>query len=254
MKIPTTSPRSTPMRRVGAAMAAGVAALLVVPAVAEARTTSTVPAGANPTTPACVAAPDLRQRAGTEIARRQITLDQLLTSLGSAADTYGVNAAQQTALQTATSGLADLGRRIASNCYATRETLRADVATIFTNYRVYALRLPQTHVIVAAGHLGGARDDLQRVADRLAGAVGSNQQATADLAAMNAALAAADARIGRPPTLVGTVADVPGLQPAVDVTPLTAALKAARTDLEGARTDLATARAKALSAVAALGG
>lgn len=213
-----------------------------------------VPATAEASAPsACVAAPIVKQKATAEIERRQHTITELLASLGAAGDTYEVNGPQATALQSASSGLTELGQKITTTCYPDAASLKVDVEQIFLGYRIYALRVPQTKVIEAADRLGSARNELQAVADRLTPAVVGNETATAELHAMTAEIAAADATIGRPPALVGSVAAVPALTPAKDLDPTRAALQAARTDLVAARTHLGAARDHARAAIAALG-
>ena len=61
---------------------------------------------------------------------------------------------------------------------------------------MYWLRVPQTAVAPGGRRLAEARVRLGTASDRLAPLVGSNADAQTDLAAMNAALAAADAQLG----------------------------------------------------------
>ena len=195
-----------------------------------------------------------RQKAHADVAKRLATLDQLAGVLGAAQDPFGVNGNQSGALAGAKFGLGALDQKIQTSCYTDRATLNADARTIFTSYRVYWLRMPQTHIIEAADHLGIARQTLGASATKLAGLVGDNQKAQADLAAMNQSLSTSDAHVGNPPSLGGSVAAVPGLAPAVDMTANVTAMKAARADLEAARRALADARRDALRVVADLGG
>jgi hypothetical protein len=195
-----------------------------------------------------------RQKARADVAKRLATLDQLAGVLGAAQDPFGVNGNQAGVLAGAKFGLGALDQKIQTSCYTDRATLNADARTIFTSYRVYWLRMPQTHIIEAADHLGIARQTLGASATKLAGLVGDNQKAQADLAAMNQSLSTSDAHVGNPPSLGGSVAAVPGLAPAVDMTANVTAMKAARADLEAARRALADARRDALRVVADLGG
>ncbi|HZP28943.1 MAG TPA: hypothetical protein VFC99_08320 [Acidimicrobiia bacterium] len=203
--------------------------------------------------PACRPFTAQRQRAHTDVAMRLTTLDQLTTTIIAAGDPYGVNGGQRAALGDARTGLVALDEKIQTGCYTDRTALDADTRTIFTGYRVYWLRVPQTHILEAADRLGAARQTLGASAAKLAGLVGDNAKAKADLAAMNDALANADAHVGNPPALGGSVGAVPALAPAVDMTADVAALKAARRDLEAARKALDTARRDALRVVADLG-
>ena len=131
-----------------------------------------------------------------------------------------------------------------SRARATRRSpaLKADATKLFVDYRVYWLRVPQTQ-----GHRGRrsprrgavpARRTPRRSSRPL---VGSNAAAQADLAAMNQALATADAKLGTPPAPGPNLAPVPGLQPAADMTHDTAVLQAAHNDLLAARAALVEA-------------
>ena len=195
-----------------------------------------------------------RQIAHADVTKRLTTLDQLVGFIAGAGDPYTVNAGQSATLTGAKSGLDALDQKIQSGCYTDRASLSSDVRTIFTGYRIYWLRVPQTRILESADHLGGARQVLGSTATKLAGLVGDNDKAKTDLAAMNADLATADAHVGNPPSLGGSIAAVPALAPAVDMTADVTALKAARTDLEAARKALAAARRDAVRVVADLGG
>lgn len=253
---PTTSAtRPRRARRLIAATTVGLAALvpLALPSVAGAQTDGG-PTTTPPTSARCRPAVVAKGRAAAEIQRRQATIADLLASLHSAPDPYGVNGAQTDALHAAATGLTQLGQQIATTCYPDAAAFKADASRIFVDYRIYALRVPQTKAIEAADHLGGARGRLQQVADGLAAVVGTNTKAKAELDAMNQSLAAADATLGHPPTLQGAMAAVPGLQPAKDLDPIKSALTAARSDLQATRQDLAAARRHAMAVLAALGG
>lgn len=248
-----THPRRA--RRLLAATTVGLTALvpLALPSAAGAQTdggATTTP----PTSARCRPAPVAKERAAAEIQRRQATIADLLASLHGAPDPYGLNGAQIDALNAAATGLTQLGQQIATTCYPDAASFKADASRIFVDYRIYALRVPQTKAIEAADHLGGARGRLQQVADGLGSVVGTNTKTRAELDAMNQSLAAADATLGHPPTLQGAMAAVPGLQPAKDLSPIKAALTAARSDLQSTRQDLAAARRHAVAALVALGG
>ncbi|HWS44974.1 MAG TPA: hypothetical protein VN636_03865 [Acidimicrobiia bacterium] len=234
---------NTTMTRLVAAISVAAAAL--VPALAAA------PAGA---AGAACKGDTVKPRVHTEATRREATLASLVANLQARKDPYGMNGGQITALQQASSGISTLDQQIQSTCYPTLAALRTDATKLFVDYRVYWLRVPQTHAIQAADHLAEARARLGQVAAKLAGYVGSNTTAQADLAAMNQALAAADAKLGTPPTAGPSIAAVPGLLPAADMTAQTQALQAAHADLLAARASLSAARAGGAKVVADLRG
>ena len=78
---------------------------------------------------------------------------------------------------------------------------------------MYWLRVPQSHAIEAADHLAEARAKLGTVAAKLAGLVGTNQQAKIDLDAMNTELGSVDAQLGVAPTPGPSIAAVRDLRP-----------------------------------------
>ena len=80
-----------------------------------------------------------------------------------------------------------------------------------------------------------------------------NSKAQGDLAAMNGALAAADARLGTAPTPTAPIAALAGLEPAADMSADVAAMEAARADLVAVRGSLVQARADGLAVIADLG-
>jgi hypothetical protein len=188
----------------------------------------------------------------TAAAKREATVARLISSLQDRRDPWSMNAGQISALQSASAGITALDAQIQSTCYATVADFRSDATKLFTNYRVYWLRVPQTHGIEAADWLGEARTRLGAVATKLASHVGTNAQAKTDLAAMNQALAAADAKLGTPPKPSADIAKLPTLAPAADMTADVAAMEAARSDLKATRAQLAEARADALKVIADL--
>jgi hypothetical protein len=184
---------------------------------------------------------------------REATLALLVAKLQARQDPWSLNGPQISALQSASSAITTLDAHVQSTCYSTRAAFRTDATPLWTNYRVYWLRVPQTHVIEAADRLSDASTHLSTVATKLATHVGGNTKAQSDLAAMNAAIASAVAKIGTPPAPTPNIAAVPGLAPAVDMTADVAALEAARSDLMAARSSLEQARADGLAVIADLG-
>jgi hypothetical protein len=184
----------------------------------------------------------VKARVHAAATRREVMLLKLVAKLQARQDPYALNAGQISALQSAASAITALDQQIQRTCYPTYAALHVDAVKLFVTYRVYWLRVPQTHAIEAADHLAEARQKLGGVAAKLAGLVGSNRQAQTDLAAMNQALTTSDAKLGTPPTPTATIAAIPGLQPALDMTADTQALITARQDLLAARLALSQAR------------
>jgi hypothetical protein len=191
----------------------------------------------------------VKPKVHADAVRREGTLADLVAKLGERQDPYGLNGAQISTLQTASAGITALDAQIANTCYPTLAALHADAMKLFVDYRVYWLRVPQTHVIEAGDRLAEARSRLGAASAKLAGLVGSNTAAQTDLAAMNTELAAADGQLGTPPTVGPAIAPVVSLQPAADMSGDTAALEAAHGGLLMARSSLVEARADGLKVV-----
>jgi len=189
----------------------------------------------------------------TAAQRREATLGLLVSTLQARQDPWSLNAGQITALQNASSAISALDAQVQNTCYPTRAALRADATQLFTNYRVYWLRVPQTHAVEAADRLAEARSRLGTVATKLAAHVGGNVDAQTELSAMNQALAAADAELGTVPTPADAVASVVTLVPAADMTADVATMETARADLIAARGALVQARTDGLAVVGDLG-
>ena len=214
-----------------------------------------VPAGAVPAkaAPATKCARDaVKPRVHAEAQRHEATIADLVAKLGTRKDPFGLNGPQTSTLQNASSAIAALDGQIQSTCYTTAEAFHADAAKIFTDFRVYWLRVPQSHVIEAADHLAEVRARLGAISTKLAKYTGVSPVADADTAAMNQSLAAADGKLGVAPTAGASIAAAATLQPAVDMTADTAALRTAHQDLLAVHDDLVSARASAAKAVAAL--
>ena len=91
------------------------------------------------------------------------------------------------------------------------------------------------------------------VEQTLAGLVGSNSRAQADLTAMRTALTAFDTTLGTVPNVTTHLASVAQLAPAADMTSNVAVMQAARGDLRSARQSLGQASADAHKVIKDLG-
>ncbi len=238
-------------RQVIASGAFALVATLLVAVPADAKVSPARGAATTPTTAACKGVA-LKPTAHNDAVRREGTLADLVAKLQARTDPFNLNSAQISTLQAASSGISALDNTIQSTCYPTIAALRTDWRKMYDDYRVYWLRVPQSHGIEAADHLAEAQSKLTTVASKLAGYVGSNTQAQADLAAMNQQLQAAASKLGTPPTPSASMAAIVGLAPAADMTADTAALQAAHADLVAARAALTQARADGQKVIADL--
>jgi len=234
-------------------LTAVIASALTLGVVAPAMSASALPAtgsGSGATT-ACKGN-NVKPAIHADAVKREGTLGDLVAKLQARKDPFGLNGPQISTLQSANSAIGALDSQIASTCYASLAALKADASKIWIDYRVYWLRVPQSHVIEASDWLSDARTHLGAAATKLAPLVGSNATAQADLAAMNQALSDADAKLGVAPNAGPNVAASAALAPAPDMTHDTAVLNAAHADLLTVRSDLVTARADGLKVVADL--
>lgn len=195
---------------------------------------------------------NLKPKLQSEVARRESTLAALVAALQPRRDPYSLNGGQVATLQSAEPGLRTLGAQVQATCYPTLAAFRADATKVFADYRVYWLRVPQTHALEAADRLAEVHDSLAKVATKLGNLVGGNADAQHDLATMNNALAAAQTSLGTPPNAASSIAAAAGLQPAADMTANENALRAAHTDLATAHNDLVQARGAARNVIADL--
>jgi hypothetical protein len=211
-------------------------------------------AGAAPARSACRPLTDRKAKLHTEASRRAVTLDQLMALVRGGKDAYVLDAGQLRTLQGAKAGIAALDDEVQSKCYTSADAFIADASKLFVDYRVYWLRVPQTHVLDAANRLAQVRAKLGDVASKLSTRVGTNAAAKAALDAMAAQLATADAKLGVAPTPAPAISTAAGLQPAANMTSDTAALLGARANLVAARAALGAAAHDARQAVSALRG
>lgn len=185
---------------------------------------------------------------------RVTTLGQLVTTLTARTDPYGLNAAQVSTLQDASSGITALDGTLQSTCYGSVAELRAAGAQLYDGYRVYWLRVPQTRQVEAADRLGEQITELQDAAAKLDGRVGDDATARSDLAAMQTQLAAATAQVGTPPNAADVITTTAGLTPAKDMTANVATMHTSLDALQAARASLAQARASGQKVVQDLRG
>ena len=122
------------------------------------------------------------------------------------------------------------------------ETLKADVKSIVTDYRVYLLTVPKTHLVIGADTELAAAAKLDQVAARLQTKIDAAAAAGKDVTAAQSHLDAMKAKVGEvraaasgvPDSVLPLVPqDYPGNKPA---------LEAAQTSLKTGRSSLQSAR------------
>jgi hypothetical protein len=207
--------------------------------------------GRLPTAPPCKAV-NFKPGVHRAATAREQTLKALADALRTHVNPDDLNGAQVGALQSANSSLAALDSHIASTCYSTFAAFRADAAKVWDDYRVYWLRVPQTHVIGATDHLEKVATRLEAVAQKLSKYARTDVQSQADYAALTSDLAQATKAVGSPPNAAAVITTAANLLPAKDMAADDAALQAAHAALAEARGALNAARADAYKMIADL--
>lgn len=143
-------------RKITATAAMTLAAAGATAGVAYADTTTPTTAGSTSSSPAGhgAALTALKARAATAVTTRVNALDSAVTRVNS--NRFLTSSDKTTLLNTLNSdlsGLQQLGPKIQAD--TTLAAAQADYRTIFTNYRVFALALPQVHFAAAADDLTG---------------------------------------------------------------------------------------------------
>jgi hypothetical protein len=182
----------------------------------------------------------LKARGDFEVDRRLRTLSDLTRRVQNATHLTAANRDALTAqLAAETSGLTALKAKIDAD--TDLATLRADLRSIVSQYRVYLLMDPKVHLVIAADRALAAADAFDKVFARLDGKPGVDQAKLAD----------AKAKVAEARSLAGAVPgsviplqppDYPGNRPT---------LESARDHLRTARQDLRAARAEVGQLVAA---
>jgi hypothetical protein len=224
---------------IAATVLAGVTALgVTTPAFAAPSTTTPDLTAAKAK---CVAAVDVRL----------VELNRLEGVVGAAkhiTDTH--KGTENASLSAASSGLTTLKGKIEADADAA--TLKQDCQSIYDGYRVYALRAPQAHLVIADDAEVYGIGRLNAVVPKLTDAIAKAKAAGKDTTAAEASLADMQAKLADASTQASGVADsVIGYGPA-DWNGNHGLLDPARGKIRAAHTDLKAAAADAKAIVKAL--
>ena len=229
---------------------------LAGPAQAAPSPSSSAPARSGGSTPAVsVDLTSARSTCTADIDLRLAKLGALGAGLTAAtAVTPAHRTAQQASLTAATAGLTALKAKVAADADA--RTLKADCQSQYADFRVFALRAPQTGYAIAGDAQVAAVARLQAVVPKLSDAVAKLRAAGKDVGTAGTALADLQAKLADAAPRAAGIADgvIPFTPAAYDadkalLTPAHTQLLAVRADLAGARTDV-KAIAAALQALA----
>lgn len=221
----------------------------VLPGVAGAATTPAQDLPARDLATRDLAVEKARCTAAIEV--RLVALERVDTVLAGSRTTTTAHKDAQTASNTAAA--ADLDALAAAIAADTdTATLAAHCRSIVEDYRVFALRVPQTHLVIAGDAESSAVTKLGEVVPRLSDAIEKAAAAGKDMAAARAALADMQAKLAEAGRLAGGLADsVIGFVPA-DYNADHGVLDPARAAARAAAADLAAARDDARAIVAAV--
>ena len=236
MHLRTAFPLATLALLPLSAMAAGPAQA------ATGRTNTARPAASTPAPTVDLAS--AKATCTSDIDLRLAKLGSLSASLTAATSvTAGHRSTQQASLQGAAGGLTALKAKVAGDTDA--RTLKDDCQSVFADYRVFALRAPQTGYVIAGDAQVAAVARLQAVVPTLSDAIAKLEAAGKDVAAAKTALADLQGKLADAAPKAGGITDgVIGFTPAAYnadknlLTPTHTQVLAVRTDLAGARADL----------------
>ncbi len=216
---------------------------------------TTVPgiAGAAETTTPTRDLAAVKARCTASIEVRLSALSRLNSTLAASKNTTADHKAAQTASNTAAAtGLGTLKTKIADDTDA--GTLAADCESVFEDYRVFALRAPQTHLVIAGDAATFAIAKVTDMIPRLTDAIVKSEAAGKDMTAARAALADLQTKLADATSHTSGVVDtVIGYVPA-DYNADHGLLDGPRSSLRAAATDLEAARADVKAIVAAVKG
>jgi len=196
-------------------------------------------------------------RGDTEITRRTAALTDLNTriqAMQKVTDAFkaGISASITNEINT----LASLKAKIDAD--ADLATLKTDIQSITSSYRVFALVLPQGRIAAAADREVTIVSMMSTLGSKLQARIQAAQQGGADVTAMSAALTdmaakLQDAQTQAEASVTASASLTPHNGDSTKMAANNAALKTARTDLKTAQTDLVAARKDINTIVTALG-
>lgn len=191
--------------------------------------------------------------ADKEISRRIDALNQLSTRIGGIKKVSDAGkAAIVSTVSTEIADLTALKAKIDADTDAT--VLKTDVKSITGSYRIFALVIPQGHLLAAVDSVNATADSLATLGGKLSMRIASSSAAGKDVTALNASLTDLNAKIADARSQATAAwAEVASLKPdngdKATMTANTAALKDARAKIKAASEDLKAARKDAQSIV-----
>ena len=193
----------------------------------------------------------MEERANREIDRRTENLNGLLSKVGAIRN---LSSADKTSIQTAVtnqvSALTQLRAKIAADADAA--TMKTDVQSITDSYRIYALVMPQIHIITAADRVVTVAGEMQLFAAKLEARIAAAQSSGADMTSAAAAYAEFNQKLSdamsQSQAAVNAIAVLlPDQGDKTKMASNTATLKDARAKIVAAQKDLVAAKKDAVT-------
>ncbi|MBW4061763.1 hypothetical protein HJC99_04315 [Candidatus Saccharibacteria bacterium] len=196
---------------------------------------------------------NLKTHGAAEINRRITSLQASIAALGVSTKISASDKATLTSqLQAEVTSLQALATKLAAD--TTLTDARADVTSIFNGYRVYALMLPKTQLVIADDALTTIGESFNALAHSLQDKITATKAKGIDISAAQASLTAAELKLDDArPKYTGLATAVIGLDSA-DYNANRAILAGDRAQLIAARADFTGARADIATVITSLGG
>lgn len=184
---------------------------------------------------------DFKQRASNEITRRITSLTHVINKISALKRlTDSQKAALTNDIQAEITSLTALNTKIQADTDIA--TLRTDVKSIVTSYRIYLLYLPQTQIIIAADALLTTADTFNELTAKLQTRINEAKSRGEDVSTLETTLANIQTKIADAKTQANNAIDAVSILKPTDYPGNKPGLQSARTMLQTAHKDLITAK------------
>lgn len=184
---------------------------------------------------------NLKARADGEIDRRVLALQRLITRLSEAKKLSDAQKSSFTSqIQSQITSLNSLKTKIDSD--TDLATLKTDVQSIITSYRIFALYMPKIHILAAADRMNETFDYLSQLVTKLQDRITKAQAKGIDVTALNTALGDMQAKLADAKTQYTNAQNTANALTPEGYPDNKSALQSAKNMLLTARKDLTAAR------------
>lgn len=194
---------------------------------------------------------NLKNRASNEITRRITSLTHVINKISAIKRlTQNQKDSLISNIQSEIESLKLLNSKIQTDTDIV--TLRTDIKSIVTSYRIYLLYLPQTQIIIAADALLTTADTLTELTTKLQSRINETKSKGEDVSTLETTLAEMQAKISEAKTQANNAIDAVSILKPTDYPGNKPELQSARTMLQTAHKDLITAKQDAQKIVVEL--